>query len=46
MARIIVDLSAPIVASPPDTPEALRTEISFSDHAAGAQAIEAMFGVP
>ncbi|MEA2451055.1 MAG: hypothetical protein QOG63_2987, partial [Thermoleophilaceae bacterium] len=42
----IVDLSAPIVASPPDTPEALRTEISFSDHAAGAQAIEAMFGVP
>jgi kynurenine formamidase len=46
VARTIVDLSAPIVASPPDTPEALRTEISFSDHAAGAQAIEAMFGVP
>jgi len=41
-----VDLSAPIVASPPDTPEVLRTEISFSDHAAGARTIEAMFGVP
>jgi kynurenine formamidase len=45
MARRIVDLSAPIVASPPDTPQPLRTEIAFSDHAAGARAIEAMFGV-
>src|SRR5918997_7113371 len=41
-----VDLSAPIVPSPPETPEPLRTEIAFSDHAAGAQAIEALFGVP
>jgi kynurenine formamidase len=42
----LVDLSAPIVASAPETPEPLRTEIAFHDHAAGAQAIEALFGVP
>jgi kynurenine formamidase len=42
----LIDLSAPIVPSPPETPEALRTEISFQDHAAGAAAIEALFGVP
>ena len=42
----LVDLSAPIVASPPETPEPLRTEIAFSDHAAGAAAIEALLGVP
>jgi kynurenine formamidase len=42
----LVDLSAPIVASPPDTPEPLRTEIAFSDHAAGARTIEALLGVP
>ena len=42
----IVDLSAPIVASPPETPEVLRTEISLRDHAQGAEAIEALFGVP
>jgi kynurenine formamidase len=42
----LVDLSAPIVASPPDTPEPLRTEIRFADHAAGAQAIEQLLGVP
>jgi kynurenine formamidase len=41
----IVDLSAPIVASPPDTPEVLRTEIELRDHAQGAEAIEALFGV-
>jgi kynurenine formamidase len=46
VARTIVDLSVPIVASPPETPELLRTEISFSDHAAGARTIETMFGVP
>src|SRR4051812_11543346 len=45
MGRTIVDLSAPIVASPPETPEVLRTEIRFSDHADGARTIEAMFGV-
>ena len=42
----LVDLSAPIVPSPAETPEPLRTEIAFSDHAAGAQAIQALFGVP
>ncbi|HEV3001704.1 MAG TPA: cyclase family protein [Solirubrobacteraceae bacterium] len=44
--RRLVDLSAPIVASPPETPDPLRTEIAFHDHAAGAAAIEALFGVP
>jgi len=44
--RGLVDLSAPIVASPPETPEPLRTEIAFADHEAGAQAIETLFGVP
>jgi kynurenine formamidase len=42
----IVDLSAPIEASPPDTPEPLRTELAFSGHAAGAQGVETLFGVP
>jgi kynurenine formamidase len=42
----LVDLSAPIVASPPETPEALRTELAFHDHAEGAAAIEALLGVP
>src|SRR5918999_2458333 len=42
----LVDLSAPIVASPPETPEPLRTEITFHDHQAGAQAIEQLLGVP
>ena len=42
----LVDLSAPIVASPPETPEPLRTEISFRDHAQGAGDIEALFRVP
>lgn len=42
----LVDLSAPIVASPPETPEALRTEIRFAGHAEGAAAIEALLGVP
>jgi kynurenine formamidase len=41
----LIDLSAPIVPSPAELPELLRTEIEFSDHAAGAAAIEAMFGV-
>jgi kynurenine formamidase len=40
-----VDLSAPIVQSPPEAPELLRTEIDFSDHREGAATIEAMFGV-
>ena len=42
----IVDLSAPIVASPSDTPEPLRTEIELRDHARGAKDIEALLGVP
>jgi kynurenine formamidase len=41
-----VDLSAPIVQSPADTPEPLRTDIEFVDHAAGARQIEALVGVP
>jgi kynurenine formamidase len=41
-----VDLSAPIVQSPADTPQPLRTDIEFVDHAAGAQQIEALVGVP
>jgi kynurenine formamidase len=41
----IVDLSAPIVPSPPETPEVLRTDIEFSDHAEGAAQIGALFGV-
>jgi kynurenine formamidase len=45
VSRRIIDLSAPIVSSPPETPEPLRTEITFTDHAGGAQAIEAMLGV-
>ena len=41
----IVDLSVPIAASPPGAPEFLRTEIEYSDHTAGAEAIKAMLGV-
>src|SRR3954468_18733291 len=42
----MIDLSAPIVASPPETPDALRTEIELRDHAQGARGIEALLGVP
>jgi kynurenine formamidase len=42
----IIDLSAPIVASPPDTPESLRTELELRDHRRGAEDIEALLGVP
>jgi hypothetical protein len=41
----LIDLSAPISPDPPDVPELLRTEIDYEDHAAGAAAIEALFGV-
>jgi kynurenine formamidase len=41
----LIDLSAPIRPDPPDFPEVLRTEISFEDHAAGAMAVETLFGV-
>jgi kynurenine formamidase len=40
-----VDLSAPITSDPPETPDALRTEIEFAAHEEGARAIEGMFGV-
>jgi kynurenine formamidase len=42
----LIDLSAPIEQSPPDTPDLLRTDIEFQDHAAGAAVVEALFGLP
>lgn len=42
----IVDLSAPIEPTPPDTPQLLATEMAFTDHGQGARDIEAMLGVP
>jgi kynurenine formamidase len=42
----IVDLSDRIEPSPPDTPEPLRTEIEFAGHAAGAEQIKSLLGVP
>jgi kynurenine formamidase len=42
----IVDLSAPITTSAAGAPPLMRVEIDYADHAAGAQAIEQMFGVP
>jgi kynurenine formamidase len=41
----IVDLSAPIRPSADSVPQLLRTEIEYADHATGAAAINAMFGV-
>ncbi|MDQ2700252.1 MAG: cyclase family protein, partial [Actinomycetota bacterium] len=41
----IIDLSAPIVTSPPDTLDVLKTEVEFSDHAEGAAVIQNLFGV-
>jgi kynurenine formamidase len=41
----LVDLSAPIVPTPEDAPDLLRTEIEFADHSAGAAQISEMFGV-
>ena len=42
----LVDLSAPIRPEPGETPEVLRTDIEFIDHAEGAAQIEALLGVP
>jgi kynurenine formamidase len=42
----LIDLSVPIVQSPPEAPEPLRTDIEFSGHAEGAAQIEALFRVP
>ena len=41
----IVDLSVPITPSPAEVPDALRTEIEYREHRAGAVDIEEMFGV-
>jgi kynurenine formamidase len=41
----IVDLSATIEPDPPEFPDFLRTEIEYEDHAAGAAAIDRLFGV-
>lgn len=41
----IVDLSAPIEPGPPELPDLLRTDVTHSDHAEGAAAIESLFGV-
>ena len=41
----LVDLSAPIEASPAELPEALRTDIEYVAHDDGAQQVEAMLGV-
>ena len=42
----LVDLSAPIRASPPEIPDAFRTDIEFSGHAEGATQAETLLGVP
>jgi kynurenine formamidase len=42
----LVDLSAPISQSPPETPDVLRTDIEYAGHAAGAAQIEGLLGVP
>jgi kynurenine formamidase len=42
----LIDLSAPIQPSPPDTLDELRTDIEFQDHAGGAAQAQALFGVP
>lgn len=41
----LIDLSGPIVPSPPDLLELLRTDVEYEAHAAGAQAIQTLFGV-
>jgi kynurenine formamidase len=41
----LVDLSVPIAPTPAGLPDLLRTEIEYSDHAAGARQIQEMFGV-
>ncbi|HRV94351.1 MAG TPA: cyclase family protein [Anaerolineae bacterium] len=41
----LIDLSAPIAPSPEGTPPFLRTDMTYSDHAAGAEQIQALFHV-
>jgi kynurenine formamidase len=43
---LIIDLSAPIVASPPTVPAFQRNDVEYFDHAAGAAEIEGLYGVP
>jgi kynurenine formamidase len=43
---LIVDLSAPIVASPPTVPAFQRNDVEYFDHAEGAAEIEGLYGVP
>jgi kynurenine formamidase len=40
-----IDLSAPISPDPPELPDLLRTDLAYDDHAAGAAAIQTLFGV-
>jgi kynurenine formamidase len=42
----LIDLSAPIAASPEEMPELLKVKLELADHAAGAAQIETLFGVP
>lgn len=42
----IVDLSATIGPSPETTPASVRTDLAYTDHRAGAQQIQSLFGVP
>lgn len=42
----IIDLSAPIVPSPPEAPPLIRVDIAYASHADGAAQIERMFQVP
>jgi kynurenine formamidase len=41
----LVDLSAPIIQDPADWPDLIRTDLELEDHAAGARAIQTVFGV-
>jgi len=41
----LIDLSVPIVPSPENAPDLLRTEIEFADHKVGAAQAKVMFGV-
>jgi kynurenine formamidase len=41
----LVDLSAPIIQDPAEFPDLIRTDVEFEDHAAGAAAIQTVFGV-
>ena len=42
----LIDLSTPIRSSPEGVPPFFRTDITYSDHATGAEQIQALFQVP